>query len=195
MERKIILRILIFQELGLILLGLIWLLLRNRMSFYSKGILSLDKLNPFIGININLNTILISIIATIVLLSLSLSIVYTYAPLKKALEVIETMIISKLKPVDIIPIALLSGVGEEFFFRGILQNEIGIIPSSLIFGLLHFPGKDFWIYSFWAFFGGLYFGNIYSYTNNLFIVVLAHTLNNLISLTFWIYLRKKSITK
>jgi membrane protease YdiL (CAAX protease family) len=195
MERKIILRILIFQELGLILLGLIWLLLRNRMSFYSKGILSLDKLNPFIGSSINLNSILISLIATIILMALSLSIVYTYPPLKKALEVIELMIISKLKPIDILPIALLSGIGEEFFFRGILQNEIGIIPSSLIFGLLHFPGKDFWIYSFWAFFGGLYFGNIYSYTNNLFIVTFAHILNNLIALTFWVLMRKKSITK
>lgn len=195
MDRKIILKILVFQEIGLMLFGLLWLFIRNGMSFYSNGLFSFEKLNPFNGVSITLHNIFIAILSTSFLMLLSLLVIYTYSPLKKALDVIEVMIISKLKPIDILPIALLSGIGEEFFFRGILQNEIGVIPSSLVFGLLHFPGKDFWIYSVWAFFGGLYFGNIYSYTNNLFIVTLAHTLNNLLALTFWIYIRNKSITK
>ena len=38
---------------------------------------------------------------------------------------------------DIVAIALLSGLTEELFFRGILLPELGLVLSSLCFGALH----------------------------------------------------------
>jgi hypothetical protein len=38
---------------------------------------------------------------------------------------------------DMVVIAILSGVTEELFFRGILLPEIGLLASSLCFGALH----------------------------------------------------------
>jgi len=35
-------------------------------------------------------------------------------------------------------IAILAGVGEELFFRGLLVEETGVIISSVLFSVLHF---------------------------------------------------------
>ncbi|MBX9691725.1 MAG: CPBP family intramembrane metalloprotease, partial [Cyanobacteria bacterium] len=46
-------------------------------------------------------------------------------------------------PFDILLIAASSGFCEEVFFRGVLQCQFGIVVSSIVFALLHFPGKKF----------------------------------------------------
>lgn len=37
----------------------------------------------------------------------------------------------------VIVIALSAGIGEELFFRGLLQGRIGIVPANILFGLVH----------------------------------------------------------
>ena len=40
---------------------------------------------------------------------------------------------------DILALSLLSAFGEEFLFRGVLHPRLGLWPTALLFGLLHFP--------------------------------------------------------
>ena len=42
-----------------------------------------------------------------------------------------------LGPVGIVTISLAAGLGEELFFRGVLQPELGLVAASVIFGALH----------------------------------------------------------
>lgn len=185
MTRKSILLILIFQEIGLIFISGVWLFLRNINSILNQGPFFLSELNPFKGWQVNLESLLYAIGAGLILIIFSLLIAFTYEPFKKSLEFIDNLILNKIKPADILPIAILSGLGEELFFRGILQEEIGILWTSVCFALLHFPGKSFWVYSLWALFASFFLGNIYDYCHNLFIVIVAHILNNLIALLLW----------
>ncbi|MDL2322397.1 CPBP family intramembrane metalloprotease [Bacteroidales bacterium OttesenSCG-928-A17] len=90
-------------------------------------------------------------------------------------------------------VGLFAAVGEEFIFRGILQNVFGkflrnkhviIWTVAIIFSLAHFQ-----------FFGfvprvllGAYFGYLVYFTNNIWIPVIAHfTHNFIIVMSFWVY--------
>ncbi len=185
MTRKNIIFILFAQEIGLLVISALWLFFRNANSFSIHGISALYDLNLFKGWAVNFQSLVYSIAAGLVLLLLSLIIIFTYEPFRKSLEAIDNLILNKIKMVDAFPIAVLSGLGEEIFFRGILQEETGILWSSVIFALLHIPGTTYWVYSLWALFASLYLGNIYALTNNLFIVIVAHVLNNFIALILW----------
>jgi len=77
---------------------------------------------------------------------------------------------------DIAVIALLSGVSEEIFFRGVLLPEIGLVASSLIFGLLHALNR---VYAVWATLTGAGFGLLALYADTLVTPVVAHVTYNL----------------
>lgn len=184
-SRKAIVRILIFQEVFLVAISLFWIYVKHPNSFKISGIYAFSYLSPFKNMNFNLTSVGLGLAASLILVFLSFLISYTYDPFKKSMSSLDEMIISKIQMSDIIPIALASGIAEEIFFRGILQNGIGIYFSNIIFALLHFPGKEFWVYSLWTLFAGLFLGNIYAYTNNLFIVIIAHVMNNFLALLLW----------
>lgn len=76
-----------------------------------------------------------------------------------------------------VAVALLSGIGEELFFRVGLQPILGLWPTSLLFGLLHTaPGIRGW--AFFAFLGGVFFGLLYESTGSLWTPALAHAFVN-----------------
>jgi CAAX amino terminal protease family. len=94
---------------------------------------------------------------------------------------------------NIVVIGIFAAVGEEFIFRGILQNvfsrfigniHVVIWLVAIIFSLAHFQ-----------FFGfvlrvllGAYLGYLVYFTKNIWIPVLAHLVNNLIIiLSYWHY--------
>ena len=82
---------------------------------------------------------------------------------------------------EIAVIAVLSGVVEETLFRGAIQPVIGLIPTSIIFGLAHFvPRKTFIAWSLYATFAGFLLGSLLELTHNLFPVILAHTVINFV---------------
>lgn len=185
LDRKNILTIILGQEIFFILLAFVWLFLRNFNAITTEGLFALPNLNPFKGFTIDLLSVGYSVLACLFLIVLSFIMLYTYEPFKKAVIAIDKMLLSKLFKRDFLPIAILSGLGEELFFRGVLQLETSILFASVVFAILHFIGREFWVYSLWALFGGLFFGNLYSYTDNLFIVIFCHILNNFIALSFW----------
>lgn len=75
----------------------------------------------------------------------------------------------------ILVLALLSGVGEELFFRGWLLNETGLWISSLIFGMVHLPPNRDWFYwPVFAFLVGIVAGLFCLWTDTLIWAVLIH---------------------
>lgn len=194
-SRKAIIRILIGQEIFLIVISLLWIFFNNNYLFSTDGITAFLQLNPFNKFHIDFKSFFIGLGASLALVFLSILIAFTYEPFKKSMSVLDKMILNKIEMQDIIPIALFSGIAEELFFRGVLQDSIGILFSNIIFALLHFPGKEFWVYSLWTLFAGLFLGNLYSYTNNLFVVMVAHVLNNFIALYVWKKYKHKIINE
>lgn len=80
-------------------------------------------------------------------------------------------------------LALASGVAEELLFRGWLLNEIGLLGSSLVFGLVHIPPNRDWLYwPVFAFFMGLVLGGLCLWSNSLVYAALAHVGINFINL-------------
>jgi len=87
-------------------------------------------------------------------------------------------------------IAILPAVGEEFLFRGVLQNlfvewtknkHAGIFISAFIFSFIHFQ--------FYGFIPrlllGLYFGYLLIWTSSIWIPVIAHLINNGIAVIYY----------
>ncbi len=72
---------------------------------------------------------------------------------------------------EILLLAILAGLSEEIFFRGVLQQEIGLWFASLAFGLLHAVSVPYVI---WASAIGLYLGWLMQMMHNLWPSILAH---------------------
>lgn len=80
-------------------------------------------------------------------------------------------------------LALASGFGEEWFFRGYLLNEVGLWLSSLIFGVIHLPPNRHW--ATWPLFAGVLgvaLGALCLWTRTLVFAVLLHALINYLNL-------------
>lgn len=82
-------------------------------------------------------------------------------------------------------IAIVSGVAEEAFFRGLLQPLLGIWLASLIFGLGHIWKKTAIWYGLYAAVIGVYFGGLYLWTGNLAAPMCAHGVNNLVAMLYY----------
>jgi membrane protease YdiL (CAAX protease family) len=74
---------------------------------------------------------------------------------------------------------LLGGVtaacGEEIFFRGFIQQWLGLVVASLVFMVAHF-GRKVRVVSYWSIFQGLYLGLFFAYSKNLIVPMIAHGL-------------------
>ena len=90
--------------------------------------------------------------------------------------------------IGIIAIAIIPGFCEEYFFRGVLQKNlnlllknahIAILLSSLLFSTFHLQFYGF----FPRFFLGVFFGYLFYWSGSLMYPVIAHALNNFLSLT------------
>jgi membrane protease YdiL (CAAX protease family) len=91
----------------------------------------------------------------------------------------------QLSTSDILILAALSGVAEEFMFRGLLQPLIGIVPQALVFGLVHqVRGPSRWVWAAWAAGVGLGLGVLFQLTGSIWGPVLAHSLINAINLSY-----------
>lgn len=91
-------------------------------------------------------------------------------------------IISKFPLYCIFTTCILAPLKEEYFFRGILMNKlqkkynpwVGIIVSSLFFGLIHMNFQQFSV----AMPLGILFGYIYLETKSIYLCMFGHFLNN-----------------
>ncbi|MEO1741526.1 MAG: CPBP family intramembrane glutamic endopeptidase, partial [Cyanobacteria bacterium J06629_9] len=98
-----------------------------------------------------------------------------------------------LKPLvlpDVIWLGLLPGLSEELLFRGVMLPALGLTPlglivSSLCFGVLHLSGIRQWPYVVWATVIGLVLGGSAIATGSLWVPIVAHVITNLVSSFFW----------
>lgn len=99
----------------------------------------------------------------------------------------------------VIIIAVIPGIGEELLFRGFLQNvfrkifrndHVAVWIAAILFSAIHFQ--------FYGFVPrmllGALFGYLYLWSGNLLIPIIAHFLNNFISL-FSLYIYQKGLTE
>lgn len=116
----------------------------------------------------------------IVLFSSVLSIKSRWA---KALEREFQKLLCPLNLSAIAWISCWSSLGEEFLFRGAMQPALGLIPTSLIFGLFHFPVRK--VFLPWTFFStlvGFVLGLLFQVTENLLAPVICHFTINFLNL-------------
>ena len=90
---------------------------------------------------------------------------------------------------DMVLIALMAGLGEELFFRGLLQPGLGawigalpaLILTSALFGAIH------WVTPFYALMAGLmgaYLGAFALLSGNLFVPIIVHVLYDFFALYY-----------
>ncbi len=92
---------------------------------------------------------------------------------------------------SLVLLAIFSGIGEETFFRGALQQEFGLVVASLVFGLVHVgPDRRYLVWTAWAVLAGFLFGVLYEVTGGLLAPILAHSAHNAATLLLWKRSRK-----
>lgn len=90
-----------------------------------------------------------------------------------------------LSGVGIIVVALLSSVGEELLFRGLLQPWLGLVAQALLFGALHqMRGPGRWAWILWASAVGVLFGALFAATGSLLGPIAAHAVINGFNLNY-----------
>jgi len=103
------------------------------------------------------------------------------------------MILAGVGVKEALLLALFSSVGEEVLFRGCLQSELGLLPATLLFALVHVGPER--VYLWWtgsAFVFGLGLGVLYDVQGGLLAPIVMHFVINAINITL---LGKKAAAK
>jgi membrane protease YdiL (CAAX protease family) len=80
---------------------------------------------------------------------------------------------------ELLVTAAIVGAGEELFFRGILTPLLGVLLSSLVFGLVHQTrGRARFVWIAWATVMGVLFASLFELTGSLAGPILAHVVVN-----------------
>ena len=86
---------------------------------------------------------------------------------------------------EVLWLAAASAVGEEILFRGAMMDAWGLVPSSLVFALLHLPPRrELWPWTASAAILGLSLGGLTLATGNLGAAVAAHFIINALNLAY-----------
>jgi hypothetical protein len=114
--------------------------------------------------------------------------------LRESVEDVLIPMVSELTPFDCLIIAILSGFCEEVFFRGVAQQQLGVVVSSLAFGLFHDPSFRNVSYAILACLYGFVLALLFTFTGSLWTPIFAHAIHNLISLLVLRYFPKPPAT-
>ena len=117
---------------------------------------------------------------------------------KKNITIYDILILEKLQrprfePFMLIATVIISPIFEEILYRGLMYNKlkeisnafIAILISSILFAFLHIPGYGFNIKMFSLVLGGILLTYCYEKTDNIYVPILVHSINN-----FFIFLFK-----
>lgn len=118
-------------------------------------------------------------------------IIYTlWGTYRQSADYYLTMVLKPLALPDVFWLGLLPGLSEELLFRGVMLpaiglDPIGIVLSSLCFGVLHMTDLRQWPYAVWAALIGIILGFTMVETGNLLIPIVAHVTTNIVSGLSW----------
>ncbi|EGC76836.1 CPBP family intramembrane glutamic endopeptidase [Treponema denticola] len=117
---------------------------------------------------------------------------------KKNITIYDILILEKLQrprfePFMLIATVIISPIFEEILYRGLMYNKlkeisnafIAILISSILFAFLHIPGYGFNIKMFSLVLDGILLTYCYEKTDNIYVPILVHSINN-----FFIFLFK-----
>jgi membrane protease YdiL (CAAX protease family) len=91
---------------------------------------------------------------------------------------------SRLGRVSIIVIGAAAGVGEEWLFRGVVQPGLGLLATSVAFGLAHVGGIRMLPFGVWASVMGLVMGSLATITGGLIAPIVAHGVYDMLALEY-----------
>lgn len=178
-------------------LVLIVMIIEFLLLFFSYLLTYFFNIPIFSKINVTISDSLVAIVAFIFMSTVNFLVIFVlpkYVPLLFPLRLAYnsvSIIVKDLDIVTIILVALITGLSEEIFFRGCLQPLIGIVFTSFIFGLCHLADKKTIPYGIYAVLIGFYLGYLYEYTNNLWLPILVHVLNNALAIPIMKWNAKK----
>ena len=81
-------------------------------------------------------------------------------------------------------IGIAAGIGEEWFFRGVLQPVVGLTASSLLFGLAHVGSSKMVPFGLWATAMGFVLGGLAIVTGGLLAPIVAHGVYDIVALEY-----------
>lgn len=84
--------------------------------------------------------------------------------------------------------SLLAGVGEELIFRGLSSELAFLLPSAVVFGLLHHYRNELWPFTIWSIWQGILFAIALNYTGSLIVTMTAHFLHDVSGFLVFRYL-------
>jgi membrane protease YdiL (CAAX protease family) len=106
-----------------------------------------------------------------------------WAPLARGLEERLRQTLGPLATHEALGLALLSGLGEEVFFRGAMQPAWGFVVTTVLFGVLHSGrGREMALWSVSALAAGAVLGGLMAWRGNLLAPVLCHVAVNAVQL-------------
>jgi membrane protease YdiL (CAAX protease family) len=138
-------------------------------------------LNLFIGVIVACGTVISGLV------------IYRLIPVLRGLsDELAPHLVDGARRRDLVLVSILSGVGEEVFFRGALQPLVGLVVASLLFGALHVgPDRRYLVWTLWAVAAGFLFGALYLWTGGILAPVTAHVLHNAATLLLWKRFRRR----
>lgn len=169
----------------LILMGvtavILWIIAKLWLQFGSVSLLPLTWNTTALPLGIGLG----------LLITFASSLIYRLWPgYRRSADFYLEFILKPLFWADLIWVGLLPGLSEELLFRGVMLpalglNIVGVILSSLCFGILHLSGSQQWSYVVWATAVGVLFACSALATGNLLVPIVAHIFTNLVSSCMW----------
>ena len=110
---------------------------------------------------------------------------------KKNITIYDILILEKslrpcFEPFMFIATVIISPIFEEILYRGLMYNKlkeisnafIGVLISSILFAFLHIPKYGFGINMFFLFLAGILLSYCYEKTNNIYVPIFVHSINN-----------------
>ena len=91
---------------------------------------------------------------------------------------------AEVGPLDVVVIAVAAGIGEELLFRGALQPEVGLVPASLVFGLLHTGARSTLAFGCWVAVMGMALGGLAIVTHGLLAPIVAHAAYDAVAIVY-----------
>jgi len=91
---------------------------------------------------------------------------------------------------EIVVIAILAGLAEELLFRGVIQAKLGIVPASIMFGLLHCVTPAYVVI---ATVVGFYLGVMYTFYQSLLVPIQLHFVYDLAALIYLKYFATEAV--
>ena len=126
------------------------------------------------------------------IVALSSSLYKTWTLYRESVDSYVELMVEPLSWWDLVWLGLLPGLSEELLFRGVMLSAFGqdmtaVVFSSLVFGVLHLRGWQYWPYAVLVTLVSFILGYSALATQNLLVPIVIHILVNFFSSVFWKY--------